>query len=87
MHRDTTGNFRQIKVVATHELPSRLRPGGRLGVAVYAKPLNVEWTQRHLWFRTSVEATSAPLESVEDVMSAVCGLIEEVFFLDGGQTP
>lgn len=79
MYRSTKGNFRQIRVTATHELPTNRSPWGRFSVQVLAKPLNEEWTQKHVILRRAVWAPTMPLESLEDVVIAVNSMLEELF--------
>lgn len=79
MYRSTKGNFRQIRITATHELPTNRSPWGRFSVSVAAKPLNAEWTERHVIFRRGTWAPTVPLETQEDVVRAVVDLLQELF--------
>lgn len=74
---DRSGNFRQIRLTATHELPSgKFRNEGRFSWSVCAKPLNEEWKQLHVVDRGASWAPSVPLETYEDVVLALVEILE-----------
>lgn len=79
MSRQSSGNFRQLRITATHELPTARAPLGRFSVAVYAKPLNVEWKEQHLVMRRSLWAPSVRLETPEDVALCCTSILEELY--------
>lgn len=74
-----SGNFRQIRITATHELPTSNAPWGRFSVSIYAKPLNVPWTEQHAVMRRAVWAPQMRLETPEEVCLAVTSLLEELY--------
>lgn len=79
MSRQETGNFRQLRITATHELPTANAPWGRFSVAVYAKPLNTPWVEQHLVMRRSIWGPRTRLESVEEVASACVEILQELY--------
>lgn len=63
-------NYRQLRLTATHEV------NGRFSISLYAKPLNKQWSEHHVVHRCSVDGTTAPLLSIDDVLQAAIYLLE-----------
>lgn len=63
--------YRQLRLTATHEI------GGRFSVSLYGKPLNAQWNEHSCLMRYSVEGTTVPLDSTEDVIQALLLVLEE----------
>ena len=72
------GQFRQLGISATHQLPGRYATEGRFLYVIKAKPLNAEWTERHIIERGNVWAPSVPLATREDAILALHSLLEEL---------
>lgn len=72
-HRPGIGSsrYRQIRVTAT------LETNGIFSYSVYAKPLNKEWHEQQCLVRGRCEGTSLPLQTSEDVYSALITILEE----------
>lgn len=61
--------YKQLRLQMTEEA------GGRISVSLYVKPLNVEWSQRHVISRWTVQRHE-PIETLEDALSVCVALLE-----------
>lgn len=61
--------YRQIKVTATQEAL------GSFSVAVYAKGLNMDWTEHTLLYRQRVDSPPRALLTTDDVLQAVLDMM------------
>lgn len=63
-------NYKQVRLQFTEEA------GGRVSATLYVKPLNVDWTERHVVRRWN-RRLNAPLATFEDVLGLMILMLEE----------